>query len=224
MDAAPSRPATVLGAAGGIHDSNVDVDLPFERQPIDPMPPPSPLVGTASITENMLKRKWSACILRYLAKGITDPAEIAKHEPELSAAVMSERLRAMLRYDLIARYPQPAPSKTVEFRPTPRGKKILKMLDVIDRLDQLDPEVVTSLPAGATLTPEYISIGGVIDRKLAGLRVYASQHGRLFGGDDPMTRDVRDHAARVGRLGGVEAAERYWRVTTNGTGSGGVNS
>jgi LmbE family N-acetylglucosaminyl deacetylase len=93
-----------------------------------------------------------------------------------------------------------------------------------DRLDQLDPEVVTSLPAGATLTPEYISIGGVIDRKLAGLRVYASQHGRLFGGDDPMTRDVRDHAARVGRLGGVEAAERYWRVTTNGTGSGGVNS
>ena len=144
MDAAPSRPATVLGAAGGIHDSNVDVDLPFERQPIDPMPPPSPLVGTASITENMLKRKWSACILRYLAKGITDPAEIAKHEPELSAAVMSERLRAMLRYDLIARYPQPAPSKTVEFRPTPRGKKILKMLDVIDRLDQLDQRLTVN--------------------------------------------------------------------------------
>jgi LmbE family N-acetylglucosaminyl deacetylase len=93
-----------------------------------------------------------------------------------------------------------------------------------ERLDQLDPEIVPSLPAGATLTPEYVPIGDVIDRKLAGLRVYASQHGRLFGGDDPMARDVRDHAARVGRIGGVESAERYWRVTTIGTGSGGVNS
>jgi DNA-binding HxlR family transcriptional regulator len=105
------------------------------------MPPPSPLVGTASITENMLKRKWSASILQYLVDGVTDPAEIAKHEPDLSPAVMSERLRAMLRYNLIARFPRPAPSKVVEFRPTPRGKKILKMLDVIDRLDQLDQQL-----------------------------------------------------------------------------------
>ena len=102
------------------------------------MPPPPPSVGIAAITENLLKRKWSAGILRYLDEGMTDPVEIAKHEPELSPAVMSERLRAMLRYGLIARYPRPAPSKVVEFRLTPRGKKILRMLDMIDRLDQLD--------------------------------------------------------------------------------------
>jgi len=51
---------------------------------------------------------------------------------------MSQRLRAMLRYALVARYPRPAPSKVVEFRLTPRGKKILKMLDIIDQLDRLD--------------------------------------------------------------------------------------
>lgn len=50
----------------------------FEPQPTIPMPPP--LVGIASITENMLKRKWSASILRYLHKGVTDPAEILKLE------------------------------------------------------------------------------------------------------------------------------------------------
>src|SRR5208283_3012962 len=42
------------------------------------------------------------------------------------------------RYALVARYPRPAPSKVIEFRLTPRGKKILKMLDIIDQLDQLD--------------------------------------------------------------------------------------
>ena len=105
------------------------------------MPLPSPLVGIASITENMLKRKWSACILRHLGRGVTDPAEIAKQESDLSSAVMHERLRAMLRYGLIARYPHPSPSKAVEFRLTPRGKKMLKMLDVINRLDELDQQL-----------------------------------------------------------------------------------
>ncbi len=106
------------------------------------MPPLSPLVGTGSVIENMLKRKWSAGILRYLVRGVTDPADIVRREPELSTSVMNERLRAMLRYNLIARYPRPAPSKVIEFRPTLRGKKILKMLDVIDRLDQLDQQLV----------------------------------------------------------------------------------
>jgi len=32
----------------------------------------------------MLKRRWSASILRYLDKGVTDPAEISKHEVNLS--------------------------------------------------------------------------------------------------------------------------------------------
>jgi DNA-binding HxlR family transcriptional regulator len=96
------------------------------------------MVGTAAITEDMLKRRWSASILRYLDRGITDPAEITKNEVNLSPAIMSQRLRTMLRYSLVARFPRPAPSKVVEFRLTPRGKKILKMLDIIDQLDRLD--------------------------------------------------------------------------------------
>ena len=102
------------------------------------MPPPPPQVGTAAITENLLKRRWSANILRYLANGISDPAEITRHEPLLTPAVMTERLRAMLRFDLVARFPRPLPSKVVEFRLTLRGKRILRMLELIERLDQFD--------------------------------------------------------------------------------------
>lgn len=96
------------------------------------------MVGTAAITENLLKRKWSATILRHLDQGITDPAEILKREEQLSAAVMNERLRTMHRYTLIARFPQRGPSMVVEYRLTPRGRKVLKVLNIIDELDQID--------------------------------------------------------------------------------------
>jgi DNA-binding HxlR family transcriptional regulator len=128
--------------AGAIDGANLGAGKSFYLQRPKPMPQLSPLVGTGSVVENMLKRKWSAAILRYLVQGVTDPADIVRHEPDLSASVMYERLRAMLRYELVGRFPRPAPSKVVEFRPTPRGKKILKMLDVIDRLDQLDQQFI----------------------------------------------------------------------------------
>ncbi len=105
------------------------------------MNPPLPLVGTAAVTENMLKRRWSAVILRHLDQGMTDPDDVIRCEEGLTASIMSERLRTMLRYGLIARYPRPAPSTVVEFRLSARGKKILKILDVIDQLDQLDRQL-----------------------------------------------------------------------------------
>jgi len=93
-------------------------------------------IGVAAITENLLKRKWSTVILRHLDQGRTDPVEIAKIETEISPKVMSERLRTMVRYGLIARDPRPAPSSVIEYRPTFLGKKILEMIENINTLDQ----------------------------------------------------------------------------------------
>jgi LmbE family N-acetylglucosaminyl deacetylase len=84
-----------------------------------------------------------------------------------------------------------------------------------ERPEQLDPEILPSLPPGVKLTPEYVEIADLLERKLAGLRSYESQLGRLFGGDNPMARDVREHAGRVGEVGGIGPSERYWRVTTS---------
>ena len=99
------------------------------------MIPPAYLVGTAAVTENLLKRRWSAVILRHLAAGINDPAEICKRESEISTAAMNERLRNMLRFNLISRYPRASPSKIIEYRLTARGQKVLKILNFIDQLD-----------------------------------------------------------------------------------------
>ena len=108
----------------------------FRRETIHPMIPPSYLVGSAAVTENLLKRKWSAIILRHLANGITDPSEIGKRESDLSPKAMNERLRNMLRFSLITRYPSSTNAKIVEYRLTARGHKILKVLNFIDQLDE----------------------------------------------------------------------------------------
>ena len=100
------------------------------------MIPPSYLVGTAAVTENLLKRKWSAVILRHLDAGLSDPTEIGKRESDLSPKAMNERLRNMLRFCLITRYPSSTNAKQVEYRLTARGHKILKVLNFIDQLDE----------------------------------------------------------------------------------------
>jgi LmbE family N-acetylglucosaminyl deacetylase len=67
------------------------------------------------------------------------------------------------------------------------------------------------LPAGVALEPEYSDITEVMDRKAAGLRVYATQLPRLFDSDQGMLDDLYGYHSRVALAGGVGGyAERYW--------------
>jgi LmbE family N-acetylglucosaminyl deacetylase len=75
----------------------------------------------------------------------------------------------------------------------------------------LPPGIRAGLQGAPSLRAEVVDIGSTLERKLAGIRTYASQLGRLFGGDVAMTADVRAQAARVGAAEGLAAAERYWR-------------
>jgi DNA-binding HxlR family transcriptional regulator len=102
--------------------------------PVSEEIPHSSKIGIAAITENMLKRKWSATILRHLNNGILDPTAITKLEAGLTPKVISERLRTMHRYALVTRVPQP--TGLIEYRVTARGKKILHILDTISDIGQ----------------------------------------------------------------------------------------
>ena len=67
------------------------------------------------------------------------------------------------------------------------------------------------LPAGVGIEPEYSDISEVIDRKAAGMRIYASQMPRLFDTDQAMLDAVFGYGSRVALAGGVRGyAERYW--------------
>lgn len=67
------------------------------------------------------------------------------------------------------------------------------------------------LPAGVGVEAEYSDISEVIDRKAAGVRVYATQMQRLFESDQQMLDSVFGYASRVALAGGLSGyAERYW--------------
>ncbi len=67
------------------------------------------------------------------------------------------------------------------------------------------------LPRGVALTAEYSNISEVMERKAAGVRIYASQIQRLFNSEQDMLDDLAGYHARTALQGGMSGyAERYW--------------
>jgi LmbE family N-acetylglucosaminyl deacetylase len=67
------------------------------------------------------------------------------------------------------------------------------------------------LPLGVNVEPQYADISEVLDRKTAGIKLYASQIERLFESEQGMLDDLAGYHARVALAGGVSGyAERYW--------------
>lgn len=72
-------------------------------------------------------------------------------------------------------------------------------------------DLALDLPPGIGLEPQYSDIGDVLDRKAAGIRVYASQLARLFESEQALLDDLAGYHSRVALAGGVSGyAERYW--------------
>jgi hypothetical protein len=72
------------------------------------------------------------------------------------------------------------------------------------------------LPDGVSLEARYADISEHLERKAAGIRVYASQIVRLFEGDQGLLDDLAGYHHRVAMAGGVGSgiAERYWGTTS----------
>ena len=79
------------------------------------------------------------------------------------------------------------------------------------RLEDLPAGVLDRLPADVSLWPGYADISDQVERKIAGITLYASQLGNLFGDRKKMAASVRAYGVKVGALGGLPGmAERYW--------------
>ncbi|CAN5670910.1 hypothetical protein BH23CHL7_BH23CHL7_13330 [soil metagenome] len=67
------------------------------------------------------------------------------------------------------------------------------------------------LPAGVALEAQYCDISDLLERKAAGIRLYASQLAQLFESDQGLLDDLYGYHSRVALSGGVSGyAERYW--------------
>ena len=75
----------------------------------------------------------------------------------------------------------------------------------------LDGRPALDLPVGVGLEPQYGDISEMMERKAAGIQLYASQLPRLFESEQALYDDLAGYHARVALAGGVDGyAERYW--------------
>ena len=94
-------------------------------------------VPIALQVESVLGCKWSIQLLRLVADGCSRPSAILRACPGLSAKVMNERWRMMIRFGIIRRTVfGDRPPIQVEYGLTHFGQRFIHILDEVRRLQE----------------------------------------------------------------------------------------
>lgn len=95
-------------------------------------------IPVASMVESIVGCKWSVGLLRLLADGCNRPSALLRASPGLSAKVMNERLRKMLRFGIARRTVRgEKPPVEVEYVLTPFGRRFIRILEEVRRLQEI---------------------------------------------------------------------------------------
>lgn len=86
------------------------------------------------IIENCLGCKWTLKVIARIRAGIVRPGRIERSIPGLTTKVLSERLKKLQRFDMILKREFPEIPPRVEYRLTPFGRRLVGILDSVDRL------------------------------------------------------------------------------------------
>src|SRR5215471_5524730 len=91
------------------------------------------------LLEEVIGCRWTISVLGAVAKGIRRPGALERHIQGISTKVLSDRLRQFSRAGIFERVQFPEVPPRVEYHLTPFGKKFLKLLRAVDRLqDELN--------------------------------------------------------------------------------------
>ena len=94
-------------------------------------------VPVAAMVESIVGCKWSVALLLLLAEGPRRPSKMLRASPGLSAKVLNERLRKLLRFGIADRTVRgEKPPVEVEYALTPFGRKFLGVLEEVRRLQE----------------------------------------------------------------------------------------
>jgi DNA-binding HxlR family transcriptional regulator len=95
-----------------------------------------------SLLEDVIGCRWTISVLRAVAGGVRRPGELERHIDGISTKVLSDRLRKFTQAGLFDRVQFPEIPPRVEYRLTPYGKKFLRLLKEVEKLQaELDASV-----------------------------------------------------------------------------------
>ena len=92
-------------------------------------------VGAARMVEDIVGCKWSLSVLGLIAGGVQRPGAMQRRVPGLTAKVLNERLRKLLRFGIIERQIFAEVPPRVEYRLTAFGRRFDGVLKEIAALD-----------------------------------------------------------------------------------------
>jgi DNA-binding HxlR family transcriptional regulator len=96
--------------------------------------------------EDVIGCKWSAAVVGAIGRGVHRPGQLERFIPGISTKVLTERLRKLLAYGLITRTEFRGLPLHVEYKLTPAGRKLAR---VIDQLRTIESELANAVRAGA---------------------------------------------------------------------------
>jgi DNA-binding HxlR family transcriptional regulator len=120
-------------------------------------------IPVASMVESIVGCKWSVGLLQLLADGCSRPSALLRASTGLSAKVMNERLRKMLRFGIVRRTVfGDKPPVEVEYALTPFGRRFMGIIKEVRRLQEAVDNGAIS--AGAAVPKEAVLRGHLTSR------------------------------------------------------------
>jgi DNA-binding HxlR family transcriptional regulator len=99
----------------------------------------SPTAKSAySQLEDIVGCKWSVSVLQAISEGISRPGALERHVQGISTKVLSERLRKLTIYGLLAKHVYAEVPPRTEYSLTQNG---LKLVSIISQIKTLDGEI-----------------------------------------------------------------------------------
>ena len=94
-----------------------------------------PHAGAARMVEDIIGCKWSLTVLGLIAGGVSRPGAMQRRVAGLTAKVLNERLRKLLRFGIIERHVFAEVPPRVEYTLTEFGRRFDGVLQEIAALD-----------------------------------------------------------------------------------------
>jgi DNA-binding HxlR family transcriptional regulator len=79
--------------------------------------------------------KWSVSVLQAIASGVSRPGALERHVHGISTKVLSERLRKLTHYGLLAKHVYAEVPPRTEYSLTRNGQKLVNIIGQIKLLD-----------------------------------------------------------------------------------------
>jgi DNA-binding HxlR family transcriptional regulator len=90
--------------------------------------------GISRMVEEVVGCKWSISVLSLVRSGVFRPGAIERSMPGLTTKVLNERLRKLVQFGVLTREVFPETPPRVEYKLTPFGTRFMKILDMIEEL------------------------------------------------------------------------------------------